>query len=172
MTAKSRQIKEKIFSVCLTNEYRKNQINWKKQISRNFELGKRENPIDLAFTDCFSTCQITRHSCFFIISNRWSTRLSFINQERRKNSFWSSQRCSTNVDFLKSLSELRTTVQRTSMVKLNLQPNSPKAQRDVKRLLLKKMIPTESETTKENYFSLSDFENFFAMTCMNHVRHG
>ena len=35
-----------------------------------------------------------------------------------------------------------TTVQRTSIVKLNLHPNSPKTQLGVKRLLLKKIIPT------------------------------
>ena len=37
-----------------------------------------------------------------------------------------------------------TTVQSTSVLKLNLHPNSPKIQLRVNRLLLKKMIPTKT----------------------------
>lgn len=38
-----------------------------------------------------------------------------------------------------------TTVQSTSVLKLNLQPNSPKIQLRVNRLLLKKIIPTKAK---------------------------
>ena len=62
-----------------------------------------------------------------------------------------------------------TTVHKTSTLRLNLHPNSPKTQLRVNKLLLKKMMPAKGTSAMDDNPSLHVRT---LLTSMNYVRHG
>ena len=62
--------------------------------------------------------------------------------------------CGKEIHTISNYPNRLTTVQSTSILKLNLHPNSPKIQLGVNRLLLKKIIPTKNKRKMESMSSM------------------